>query len=276
MPTNSFSFIGQGRLFVVGDAAHIHSPAGGQGMNTGIQDAINLAWKVARALKMGGQLGEAEEKLLDSYNAERQPVGQKLLQGTDRMFWYGSSTDPFFIWCRNLFVKWIMPWLASSPQRRAQAFSFISQLGIRYRRSPLVATSASFRGAVAGGDRAPDGLVQTSDGVDKFVMELCPGDRHVLLLFSGQPGSEEDMASAAGVLARSLPVAAVGDVDVLKVYYRDATSDKDGVVDIGGKLHKAYGFDKPGYVLVRPDTYIAHIGLQSSMESLAEWLRTAY
>ncbi len=126
----------KGRLFVAGDAAHIHSPTGGQGMNTGIQDAINLAWKLARVLKRGDKGDELDQKLLDSYNTERHRVGQKLLAGTDRLFWYAASTNFFFVWWRNFFVRWMLPWFVSSPQRRARAFSFVSQLGIRYRHSP--------------------------------------------------------------------------------------------------------------------------------------------
>src|SRR4030095_357834 len=68
----------EGRIFLAGDAAHIHSPAGGQGMNTGIQDAYNLAWKLALVLK-----GQAPKSLLDSYEAERHPIAQMVLRGTD-------------------------------------------------------------------------------------------------------------------------------------------------------------------------------------------------
>lgn len=89
-----------GRLFVAGDAAHIHSPVGGQGMNTGIQDAANLGWKLASVVR-----GEKRDEFLDSYDAERRPVGETILRRTDRIFTYATSTNWFFIFLRNFFFR---------------------------------------------------------------------------------------------------------------------------------------------------------------------------
>ena len=71
----------KGNIFFCGDAAHVHSPAGGQGMNTGLQDAYNLAWKIALVVN-----GTAKESLLNTYHEERNPVAESLLKTTDRMF----------------------------------------------------------------------------------------------------------------------------------------------------------------------------------------------
>ena len=87
----------KGRLFVAGDAAHIHSPAGGQGMNTGIQDAVNLGWKLAHVISRGRQRHEVGEDWLNSYDEERRRVGMHLLSGTDRAFGYGASTNYFWV-----------------------------------------------------------------------------------------------------------------------------------------------------------------------------------
>src|ERR671916_1040895 len=93
-----------GRAFVAGDAAHIHSPAGGQGMNTGIQDAYNLAWKLALVVE-----GRAPDSLLDSYHEERHPIGQRLLRTTDRMFSVVATRNPLLIALRNLMLPRILP-----------------------------------------------------------------------------------------------------------------------------------------------------------------------
>src|SRR5260370_12352906 len=78
-----------GRVFLAGDAAHIHSPAGAQGMNTGIQDAVNLGWKLAQILR-----GGTDPALLDTYEAERAPIGKMVLRFTDRAFTIATSTNP--------------------------------------------------------------------------------------------------------------------------------------------------------------------------------------
>ena len=103
-----------GRLFVAGDAAHIHSPAGGQGMNTGIQDAINLGWKLASALH-----GECKDPnaILESYDIERRRVGEYLLKGTDRAFLFGTSSNPLFLFLRNSLVPWVLPWVLANRGR---------------------------------------------------------------------------------------------------------------------------------------------------------------
>jgi 2-polyprenyl-6-methoxyphenol hydroxylase-like FAD-dependent oxidoreductase len=85
-----------GRVFLAGDAAHIHSPAGAQGMNTGIQDAVNLGWKLAATLH-----GVTDPALLDTYEAERAPIGKMVLRFTDRAFTIATSTNPLVRFART-------------------------------------------------------------------------------------------------------------------------------------------------------------------------------
>jgi 2-polyprenyl-6-methoxyphenol hydroxylase-like FAD-dependent oxidoreductase len=92
----------RGPLFLAGDAAHIHSPAGGQGMNTGMQDSANLAWKLALVVR-----GEADEALLDSYHEERHPVGRDLLRTTDRLFSINTAPDVWIRGLRNFAVRYL-------------------------------------------------------------------------------------------------------------------------------------------------------------------------
>jgi 2-polyprenyl-6-methoxyphenol hydroxylase-like FAD-dependent oxidoreductase len=155
-----------GRVFVAGDAAHIHSPAGGQGMNTGMQDAANLGWKLALALRgLGG------ERLLDSYHDERWPVGQRLLGFTDRLFSVGASGNRWVIALRNFLLPRLAPTLLREPKLRARVFRFVSQLGIRYRGSPIVDELAGFHGGPRAGDRAPSNFA---------------APHHQLLVFGGR------------------------------------------------------------------------------------------
>lgn len=140
-----------GRCFLLGDAAHVHSPAGGQGMNTGLQDAYNLAWKLA--LVVTGRAGAA---LLDTYEAERIPVAQRLLRTTDRLFTLLVSDS----WMAGLFRTQIMARGMSRAMTiervRTLAFRTISQIGIRYRKSPLSQTLAGLpETAPQAGDRFP-------------------------------------------------------------------------------------------------------------------------
>jgi 2-polyprenyl-6-methoxyphenol hydroxylase-like FAD-dependent oxidoreductase len=137
----------KGRAFILGDAGHIHSPAGGQGMNTGIGDAINLAWKLADVLR-----GRAPETLLDSYESERITFARQLVGTTDRAFTALVSGGAF----GQLTRRFVVPLALSAGLRfgatRHAFFRLVSQIGIAYRDSAL---SAGEAGAVKGGDRLP-------------------------------------------------------------------------------------------------------------------------
>lgn len=135
----------RGRVFLAGDAGHIHSPVGGQGMNTGIGDAINLAWKLAAVLH--GQAGEA---LLDSYDEERLPFARLLVNTTDRVFTLVTSRGPLAEFLRAQVLPLLLPVVGR--YLRAPLFRTVSQIQIQYRRSSL---SQGTAGRVCGGDRLP-------------------------------------------------------------------------------------------------------------------------
>jgi len=137
----------RGRAFLVGDAGHIHSPAGGQGMNTGIGDAINLAWKLAAVVQ-----GRAPDALLDSYEAERLPFARRLVDTTDRVFSFITADGPIAEIVRTGVAPRLLPLLARLPLTREYFFRTISQTVIHYRHAPLNAGTA---GKTHGGDRLP-------------------------------------------------------------------------------------------------------------------------
>lgn len=247
----------EGRCFLAGDAAHIHSPAGGQGMNTGIQDSINLGWKIGRVLRH-----EANDDLLDTYNEERRPVGERLLNGTDKFFDFMTTRNRLYIWLRNRFCEYLVPRVMSSRARRAERFRFISQLAIRYRKSSIVSTDDSYKGKVniKGGNRAPDGPINNEKA--NHLLGLLKGPGHHLLLFSGMG------TSTLGVKALMAKEQAYNDTkggSWVTTHRITSEMSEDSAVDMQGILHERYGFVEPGFVLVRPDGYIAAIGGMSAL-----------
>jgi len=137
----------QGRAFLLGDAAHIHSPAGGQGMNTGIGDAVNLAWKLADVLQ-----GRAAAQILDTYESERIGFARLLVKSTDRIFTFMASRSSFGAFWRSGLLPRALPVLLRIPFMQGFLFRLVSQIGIEYRESAL---SNGKAGGVQAGDRLP-------------------------------------------------------------------------------------------------------------------------
>jgi 2-polyprenyl-6-methoxyphenol hydroxylase-like FAD-dependent oxidoreductase len=152
----------QGRVFLLGDAAHIHSPVGGQGMNTGIGDAVNLAWKLADVLHQ-----RSEQSLLDTYEPERIAFAQRLVATTDRAFTLVTSPGRIARVVRTSVVPRLLPLLFRSTIVRRFMFRTVSQIAVNYRRSPL---SQGAAGRVYGGDRLPwvPFDAASDDGTDNF------------------------------------------------------------------------------------------------------------
>ena len=150
----------KGRAFLLGDAAHIHSPAGGQGMNTGIGDAINLAWKLKSVLA-----GTAPDRLLDTYETERRAFARKLVATTDRGFTLATAEGRTADFIRMRIVPIILPALFKLEAAREFMFSAVSQIVIAYRDSAI---SCGKAGALHGGDRLPWAKSANSDNFDSL------------------------------------------------------------------------------------------------------------
>ena len=237
---------GSGRVFVAGDAAHIHPPTGAQGMNTGIQDAHNLAWKVALALS-----GDAAPGLTDSYDAERRPVGEEVVGRTVRSAREGigaDSADPDFVIRRE------------------------AQLLIRYDDSPIVAPGA--------GGRAPDATGLTRDAVTNSMrlFSLLGRRDHTLLLYAGDDASADDVASfekaAAGAVA-----AAGGRIEVYLVASPKAAVGATVlplIRDGAGDFARMYGADGSAVFVVRPDGYLSFSSSGIDTDGLAAHLALTF
>ena len=212
----------KGRAFLLGDAAHIHSPVGGQGMNTGIGDAVNLAWKLAAALK-----GRADSSLLDSYEPERIGFARRLVATTDRAFTGVTSDGAIARRVRLNVVPVVIPMIFALATSRRFMFRTISQTAVNYRGSGL---SEGRAGAVHGGDRLP-WVAGVSDDADNFT-PLTSLDWQVHVYGSAEP------ELAAVCKARTLP---------MHVFPWRPESDRAGLL-------------RNGVYLVRPDGYVGLAG----------------
>ncbi|WP_446215077.1 FAD-dependent monooxygenase [Micromonospora sp. IBHARD004] len=237
-----------GRILLAGDAAHIHSPAGAQGMNTGIQDAVNLGWKLAHTLRGGGAAG-----LLDTYEPERAPIGRMVLRFTDRAFTIATSTNPLVRFARTRVAPAVIPLAARARAGRAFAFRTVAELDIRYRRSPLsVEGPRPPRRGPRAGDRLPDGPV-VRDGRSTTLHQVtgAPG-WHLLLCGPGRTWAAERVEQLRR--GRGLTVHRLGAGDEPGTLH-----DPDGRA-----LHRlGLGADAAALYLVRPD---GHIGFRSGAE----------
>jgi 2-polyprenyl-6-methoxyphenol hydroxylase-like FAD-dependent oxidoreductase len=197
----------RGRAMMAGDAVHLHSPAGGQGMNTGIMDAHNLAWKLALVAS-----GQAPETLLDSYAAEREPVAVDVLALTHTLVWLGTMTSPVQRAVRNTVVP--LAGLLAPVQR--QAARRISHVGVAYPASPLTVPDRG-RAGLRPGQRAPD-LEVAADGEPARLYQVLQRGRHTLLLPAGAdlPPGMRIWHNHIDVVTAKEPLAPVGSIYLLR------------------------------------------------------------
>ncbi len=268
-----------GRVFLAGDAAHIHSPAGGQGMNTSMQDAINLAWKLALACK-----GRAPEALLGSYHEERHPVGKEVLALTTEL---QSELD-----LRNRLMRAFRDHAMGlidhvGPARRTLA-RVLGELSYNYRHSSVVhedtsglvflphearhpsfADCRAFASGPHAGDRAPDAAITLAssmvDGRPARLFDLLDTGNHTLLLFEGTHGKQASTQSwpllkDLAVRVESAYADTIKPVVVTPSSERPTYLDWGGVTvyDGNGSLHHQYGARGECLYLVRPDGYIGY------------------
>jgi hypothetical protein len=234
-----------GRAFLAGDAAHIHSPAGGQGMNTGMQDAFNLGWKLALATQ--GIAGA--EALLDSYGAERHPIAARVIHDSTVLTNAGTVRSPLARHLRNAALR-VASKLGPVQHRIAAE---LSETDLAYRESPVVTGKS---GTLHAGDAAPD-----VPGTNvRHVLGATVG--HAVLHFPGRSSAAgiEPVAGVHNILIGPMPAAA-GVFD-------DAVDDSDGSVA------RRYAMVDGGCVAVRPDGYIGFLGNLDERAALEAYLNT--
>jgi 4,5-epoxidase len=238
-----------GRVFVAGDAAHIHSPAGGQGIATGIQDAVNLAWKLGRVLQ------GAPDSLLDTYEAERLPKAQEVLQETNRVTAVMFAPTRFKRLLRDYLV---LPVLNLRWTQR-KMFAKLAQLHVNYRESRLSRHEETARGRtrsrIRAGDRAPDVAFQTSGGQTLTLFQMLQEVRPVVLI------GPDPRTGDACRYNRLLEALEQLDVEAHLLVSPEADAWRDhprALIDAHGDFRRLYGMTPEFLCLIRPDD---HVGL---------------
>jgi 2-polyprenyl-6-methoxyphenol hydroxylase-like FAD-dependent oxidoreductase len=252
-----------GRIFLAGDAAHIHSPAGAQGMNTGIQDAWNLGWKLALVSR-----GVADEALLDTYDAERRPVGGFVVRFTDRAFTVATSTNPLVRVLRTQLAPRMLPLALRFDRAVAYGFRTVSQLNIGYRHSPAVQEGhPTLRRGPRAGDRLPDARITREGQVCWLGEALAAPSFHLLLC--GPPGDWHP--SQVTTLRHRYP-------DTLTVHHLTRAAASGALHDLDGQVFARLGVNDRAQYLIRPDGHIGYRAggddLAGLQRYLARWLPT--
>jgi 2-polyprenyl-6-methoxyphenol hydroxylase-like FAD-dependent oxidoreductase len=210
-----------GRCFIAGDAAHIHTPAGGQGMNTGIQDAYNLAWKLAFTIR-----GEVGSSVLKTYDQERGENAKHLLQTTDRIFDVMSGKNAVFNFVRLRFLPGFISLLASNGIVKKMIFPILSQIGIRYSESILVHNSSI--GKVHSGVRMPYFVFANGKHMLQYLAEPA-----FKLLFFGDKNKNV--------------IPGIGKLTIVQHSFTEIPQH-------------LFRNEKNFYILLRPDNHISYIG----------------
>jgi hypothetical protein len=240
-----------GRVFFGGDSAHVHSPAGGQGMNTGIQDMLNLSWKLAMVCN-----GHAKPELLDTYESDRMPAIRKLIELTKRMTTMSNSSSPMM---HALRAK-VAPLVMRLKPLQNRAAPTLAQLTANYRNCPSAKGGGAF-GPLHAGDRLPDFDILIGDGDSgspRTRLYSRIDHARLTLVVTGAHGGLDEVAHRFG--------------DAVTVC--DAIIAPDQPALTGSDAHTAVELADagPGWILIRPDGYVAAAGRNGDLDVLTTWL----
>jgi 2-polyprenyl-6-methoxyphenol hydroxylase-like FAD-dependent oxidoreductase len=266
-----------GRIFLAGDASHIHSPFGGQGMNTGIQDAYNLAWKLALVYR-----GRAPLSLLDTYEKERRPIAQDVLKTTRMMTeQLAAFKDLSPEQRQRLYFDMVVP-----PEVAKRMARHLEELDLDYSKSPICRQhegshfgKTRFRTGPRPGEEALDAgpLVRAHDNSSATLFELLRGPKHTLLLF---PGAWHEAHSWRRLIDLAQSVESrVGDlINTFFVALEGATVPSDPylerrvILDPKRSLHYRYGAESECLYLIRPDGYVGYRSEPATASALDDYL----
>jgi 2-polyprenyl-6-methoxyphenol hydroxylase-like FAD-dependent oxidoreductase len=241
--TRMVSSYQKGKVFLAGDAAHVHSPVGGQGMNSGMQDAFNLAWKLALVHR-----GLATDRLLATYHLERHFFGKTLLKGTEIATHLIALRSPFWIRVRN----WIFKKIFACPWIRRKITSAVAQLSIHYPESAIVKEVGSFRGGPSSGMRPVNAVLFGPDGeIDLFSL--------------WQKTTEPQVVWFVGKKKIKVPYG---------IQIVDSPHPMEGVyVDPVGNAYRAYGVAAQAVYIIRPDRVVGYRSTSLNAKKVADYLR---
>jgi hypothetical protein len=225
----------KGRVFLAGDAAHVHTPAGGQGLNTGIQDSYNLGWKLGQALAGAG------DALLDTYQAERQPIADDMLARSTKR--YKAIGKPN----------------ADAIRRTADE----RQLELSYRDGPLAPASSHQTTTLRAGDRAPDAKLISTDGAQTRLFELYRGTHFTAIAYGTKAAEALEQCNwpSRGASLKRVAVNAGKSLDI-------------SLTDKRQSFRRIYGLQGDTLLLIRPDGYIGQIATEDWSKHLDQAIRT--
>ena len=259
------SHFSKGRAFICGDAAHVHVPIGGQGMNTGIQDAFNLGWKLAGVVK-----GTLNESVLETYHDERQPVAESLIRGTHVA--YTGILHPGEL--KQRAARLFGPFLMGNAHVQELMRNTLEELKVSYPESPLNLDRGGTRGPKPG-ERALDAtVVRAADHSTVTLNDLGRDTAWTLLVFGGSETGGDD--HVAETLVDEISARYPGRINAYLVV--GGASHSTGVagdrvlLDALHLAHHRYGVAGAAFYLLRPDTYVAARGAVSESDALRRYL----
>lgn len=246
-------------IFLVGDAAHIHSPAGGQGMNSGIQDAYNLAWKLALVIKE-----QAKPSLLDSYQLERYPIMNEIVKQTGHLTEMALFDSTFYeklhTFCRKI---------SKSPPFANKIAMQVTQLSLQYHDSPIINYEKKLTKSPKQGERAPDVKINPSMRLSDYLRNT----QHNVLLFTGLSFEKNNLQKIITLetwLTQNYP-------NLIRAHLisTEKNGDADKIIfDSNNAIHNAYHMKKPALYILRPDNTIAYYSNKFEIAPIEQFLES--
>ncbi len=248
-------------IFFAGDAAHIHSPVGGQGMNTGIQDAYNLAWKLALVIN-----NKAYPAILESYQAERYPFAKSILRGTTFLTRFITLHNKWLCKLRNVILTYVL----KSKHWRKKIFSTMTQLNIHYKNSALITDVLNNEPGPKAGTR----MLSLPRDNNIELINFVRGPQHSLLIFLNSETELAPCLQLKETIEKNYP----GLMQFILISTRDKLTGWNETIieDKEGKIHQQYQAKQPMLYLIRPDKYIGFRSTLEQANELMTYLKTHF
>lgn len=264
----------KGHVFLAGDAAHVHSPAGGQGMNTGIQDAYNLAWKLALVHKK-----QAHPNILNTYQEERHLIGKNVVSLTRKITKVAKAKNPFVTLLRDT----VMRFINSQNTLKGKIAKKFSELYLEYKPNAIIKEQVKHHPPkyLRAGQRIPDAIFYSCTTKKQTKLyKVIQGSHHSLLLFCPQKTNDKTLLDILKIYNYSTKNYST----LIKTFLicQDQEMRKKLVpsllclIDFNGLVSKYYGITQPTLLLVRPDSYVGFINEPPNLKTFQTYLKEAY
>ncbi|WP_115708425.1 FAD-dependent monooxygenase [Legionella sainthelensi] len=257
-----------GRVFFAGDAAHVHSPMGGQGLNTGLQDIYNLSWKLALVHKEF-----AKEYLLDSYHSERHPIAATVLKKTGLMTYMIMIKNPMLIYLRNFIMH-----IATSFDFIKNAILYdLAELSVSYSNSPIVKTLGKKTNFKVGEFLNNFSLIDAKTKEKNELHQITQGTMHHLLLFTGITGNQLTfLIEIAKVFEQRFDGLIKAHIIVSQSETLVSSDDIPLFIDDNQKMHHHFSINQSTAVLIRPDKYLGLTQEPVDKDELLHYMENSY